>query len=141
MLRISNPLAGLENLSLEMQGRDQRREGKAQKLFRKAGSLRLGPSTKTLKKSGRKVPFKTTSVLGSLVRATSKSAHPNGGHWEKPAGPFLATFSKLLSLGGYTYAQQMNNPGRLKTVGTFGGQGAVASVAAAEAQDQNCCIA
>jgi hypothetical protein len=35
----------------------------------------------------------------------------------------------------------MNNPGRLKAVGQFGGQGAVASVSAAEVQDANCCIA
>ena len=31
--------------------------------------------------------------------------------------------------------------GRLKAVGHFGGQGAIASVSAAEAQDVNCCIA
>ena len=48
--------------------------------------------------------------------------------------------SLSLSVGGYTYAQQMNNPGHLKTVGAFGGQGAVASVSAAEVQDANCCI-
>lgn len=45
-----------------------------------------------------------------------------------------------LDMQGYTYAQQMNNPGHLKTVGAFGGQGAVASVSAAEVQDANCCI-
>ena len=50
------------------------------------------------------------------------------------------TLSLSLSVGGYTYAQQMNNPGHLKTVGAFGGQGAVASVSAAEVQDANCCI-
>ena len=61
--------------------------------------------------------------------------------WLKPKAPFLFPFFWLHRPAGYSYSAQMNNPGRLKAVGQFGGQGAVASVSAAEVQDANCCIA
>jgi len=53
----------------------------------------------------------------------------SGGAW----GGFGGTYA-----GGYV--RTANNPGGLKTVGTFGGEGAVASVNAAEAQDVNCSL-
>lgn len=63
---------------------------------------------------------------------------PNLG---KIPNPLSGLEDLSLDLQGYSYSAQMNNPGRLKAVGQFGGQGAVASVSAAEAQDVNCCIA
>jgi len=62
-------------------------------------------------------------------------------HLGKVPNPLSGLEDLSLDLQGYSYTAQMNNPGRLKAVGQFGGQGAVASVSAAEAQDVNCCIA
>ncbi|CAK9023870.1 unnamed protein product [Durusdinium trenchii] len=78
-------------------------------------------------------------VLGCLVYLTLD--YQAGGTWVNRIRNPLAGLEDLsLDMQGYTYAQQMNNPGHLKTVGAFGGQGAVASVSAAEVQDANCCI-
>lgn len=65
---------------------------------------------------------------------------PNLPNIGKIPNPLTGLEDLSLDLQGYSYTAQMNNPGRLKAVGQFGGQGAVASVSAAEVQDGNCCI-